>query len=179
VQSAYIGLLPPRSKSHLKVKSTLHVPSITLNLWNFYAPAIKWLGHIVLPCSVIPSSSVFVHYLSNGCTHSSQIWHMDISRKNTGQVGIWTSSGLMIFGPWWNFCPLVTFSVSVHYLPNGITHLTQTWDMDASKECAGQVRIWSWFNNFWHSYAPFTLKKRKFSVSVHYLPNSCTYSTQI
>jgi hypothetical protein len=27
----------------------------------YYAPAIKWLGHIVLPCSVIPSSSVSTH----------------------------------------------------------------------------------------------------------------------
>jgi hypothetical protein len=25
-------------------------------------------------------------------------------------------------------------------------------------ECAGQVRIWSWFNDIWQSNAPFTLK---------------------
>jgi hypothetical protein len=87
----------------------------------FYAPAIYWLGHIVLPCSVIPSfrhsvlpffrtsvipsSFVSVHYHSNGCTHSSKIWHMDISWKNTGQL----------------------------------------W-------------IWLWFDDFWQSNAPFTLK---------------------
>jgi hypothetical protein len=118
------------------------------------------------------------------------------------------------------------FSVSVRYLPNGITHSTQNWHMDTSKKCVGQVRIWSWFNDFWQSYVPFTLKKiwnfqfrfiisskvlhiqlkidygqkanfvmvrcfwqsyapltlkkkRKFSVSIPYLPNSCTYSTEI
>jgi hypothetical protein len=30
--------------------------------------------------------------------------------------------------------------------------------MDMSKECAGQVGIWSWFDDFWQSYSPFTLK---------------------
>jgi hypothetical protein len=30
--------------------------------------------------------------------------------------------------------------------------------MDTSKKCVGQVRIWSWFNDFWQSYVPFTLK---------------------
>jgi hypothetical protein len=50
------------------------------------------------------------------------------------------------------------FSVSVHYLPNGTTHLTQTWHMDMSSDNTGQVRIWSWFDDFWQSYAPFTLK---------------------
>jgi hypothetical protein len=33
------------------------------------------------------------------------------------------------------------FSVSVHYLPNGITHSTQIGHMALSKECAGQVRF--------------------------------------
>jgi hypothetical protein len=46
------------------------------------------------------------------------------------------------------------FSASVHYLQNGITHSTQTWHVDTSKEWAGQVRIWPWFNVFWQSYAP-------------------------
>jgi hypothetical protein len=50
------------------------------------------------------------------------------------------------------------FSVSVHYLPNGIAHSTQIWQMDMSKEFAGIVCIWSWFNDFWQSYAPFSLK---------------------
>jgi hypothetical protein len=30
---------------------------------------------------------------------------------------------------------------------------TQIWHMDTSKECAGQVQIWSWFDDFLHSYA--------------------------
>jgi hypothetical protein len=72
------------------------------------------------------------------------------------------------------------FSVSVHYLPNGITHLTQISHMDTSKKCPGQLQILSWFDDFWQSNARLTLKKkRKFSVPIHYLPNSCTYSTQI
>jgi hypothetical protein len=50
------------------------------------------------------------------------------------------------------------FSVSVHYLPNGITQSTQTWHMDMSWENTGQIWIWSWFDNFWQSYAPFTMK---------------------
>jgi hypothetical protein len=49
-------------------------------------------------------------------------------------------------------------SVSVHYLPNGIAHLTQIWHIDMSKECTGQVCIWSWFDDFWQINAPFTLK---------------------
>jgi hypothetical protein len=30
--------------------------------------------------------------------------------------------------------------------------------MDMSLENTGQVQIWSWFNDFWQSYAPFSLK---------------------
>jgi hypothetical protein len=52
----------------------------------------------------------------------------------------------------------VKFSVSVHYLPNGITHSIQISNMDTSKKWTGQIRMWSWFNDFWQSYAPFTLK---------------------
>jgi hypothetical protein len=51
--------------------------------------------------------------------------------------------------------------------------------MGTSKKYAGQVQILSWSDDFWQSYAPLSLKERKFSVSIHYLPNSCTYSTQI
>jgi hypothetical protein len=71
------------------------------------------------------------------------------------------------------------FSVSVHYLPNSITHSTQTWHMHTSKNCTGQVWIWSKFNDFWRSYAPFTWKILWNSlVSVHYFPNNITHSTQ-
>jgi hypothetical protein len=52
----------------------------------------------------------------------------------------------------------MNFSVSVHYLLNSTTHSTQTWHMDMFLECPGQVRIWSWFNDFWQSKSPFTLK---------------------
>jgi hypothetical protein len=30
--------------------------------------------------------------------------------------------------------------------------------MDIFLKCPGQVGIWSWFNDFWQSNAPFTLK---------------------
>jgi hypothetical protein len=50
------------------------------------------------------------------------------------------------------------FSVSFHYLPNSITHSTQIWHMDMSIECAGHDWIWSWFNDFWQSNAPSSLK---------------------
>jgi hypothetical protein len=50
------------------------------------------------------------------------------------------------------------FSVSVHYLPNDTRYSTQTWHMDMSWENTVHVRIWSWFDDFWQSYAPFTLK---------------------
>jgi hypothetical protein len=49
-------------------------------------------------------------------------------------------------------------SVSVHYLSNGCTHSTQIWHMGMSWENTGWVSIWSWFDDFWQSYAPFTLK---------------------
>jgi hypothetical protein len=102
----------------------------------------------------ILSSSVSVHYLSNSCTHSTQIWHMDKSWENTGQVRIWS----WYDDSWQELRPLMKFSVSVHYLQNGITHSTQIWPMDTSKKCTGQVPIWSWFNDFLQSYAPFTLE---------------------
>jgi hypothetical protein len=40
------------------------------------------------------------------------------------------------------------FKVSVHYVPYSCTHSTQTWHIDTSMGCAGQVRIWSWLNDF-------------------------------
>jgi hypothetical protein len=57
-----------------------------------------------------------------------------------------------------HFENIMKFSVFVHYLPNGITHSTQIWHMDTSKKYAGQVRIWPWFDYFWQSNPPFTLK---------------------
>jgi hypothetical protein len=80
---------------------------------TFLCPVIEWQEHIVLPCSVIPSIRHSVIPLS---------------------------------------------SVSVHYLCNSCTHLTQIWLMNMSYENTGQVWIWLWLNDFWQSYAPFTLK---------------------
>jgi hypothetical protein len=112
--------------------------------------------------------SVFVHYLPNGTTHST--WHIDASKECAGQVQIWS-----LFNDFWqSYCPfhfenIMKFSVSLYYLPNSTKHSTQIWHMDMFLECPGQVRIWSWFNDFWQN--------MKFTVSIHYLPNSVTYST--
>jgi hypothetical protein len=71
------------------------------------------------------------------------------------------SSSNLVMTRWFlaELCPFyfennMKFSVSVYYLPTGTTHSTKTWHMDMFLECPGQVRIWSWFNDFWH----FTLK---------------------
>ena len=65
----------------------------------FYAPAIKWLGHIVLPLSVIPSfrlsvlpDSVSAHYLSHTWRFLNEIWYISLSRGCAGWVRIWVRS---------------------------------------------------------------------------------------
>jgi hypothetical protein len=105
----------------------------------------------VLPCSlipsfrhsVIPSSSVSVHYLSNSCTHSTKIWHIDISNSNSVMVR-WFLAELCPF----YFKNNMKFSVSAHYLTNGITHSTQTWHigyvMRKYKPSLNLVMVW-WF----------------------------------
>jgi hypothetical protein len=60
--------------------------------------------------------------------------------------------------PFFRHSVIPSSSVSVHYLKNSCTHLNQIWHMDMSWENTGQVRIWSWFDDFWQSYAPLTLK---------------------
>lgn len=53
---------------------------------GFFCPAIKWLGHIMLPRSVISSfctchsiiNSLSNHYLNNSCTHSTQTYNIDV-----------------------------------------------------------------------------------------------------
>jgi hypothetical protein len=55
---------------------------------------------------------------------------------------------------------ILSSSVSVHYLSNGCTHSTKLWHMDMSWDNTGQNRIWSWFDDFWQSYALFTLKTK-------------------
>jgi hypothetical protein len=100
---------------------------------------------VTLLChSILTSSSVSVHYLSNGCTHSTQIWHMDISLKNTGKV--WLCDRVM---------PLDEIFCFRSLSPQ---HSNLTYGF--AKEWAGQVQIWSWFDDFWQSYAPFTLKMK-------------------
>ena len=69
---------------------------------NFYSPAIKWLGHIVLPLSVIPSfrhsvipDSVSANYLSNTWRFSNEIWYIGFSRE---YAELKFGSGRIIFG---------------------------------------------------------------------------------
>jgi hypothetical protein len=124
-------------------------------IWRIFMPRhiMAWAYSVTLfRPSVIQSSSVSLHYLSNGCSHSTQILHMDKSWENTSQVWIW------IMVRWFlaELCPFyyqkyMKFSVCIHYLSNGITHSTQTWHMDMSWENTGQVRIWStWNMNIFH-----------------------------
>ena len=76
---------------------------------HFYAPAIKWLGHIVLPLSVIPSfrhsvipDSVSAHYLSHTWRFSNEIWYIGLSREYAGWVRIWVRSNnfRQSYAPW-------------------------------------------------------------------------------
>ena len=48
------------------------------NHLHFYAPAIKWLGHIVLPLSVI-QDSVSAHFLCHAWRYSNEIWYKGVS----------------------------------------------------------------------------------------------------
>ena len=103
--------------------------------------------------------SVSVYYLPNSIKHSTQIWHIDTSKECAGQFQIWSW-----FDDFWqSYAPFTlkiiwNFQFPFYYLPNNITHSTQIWHMDMILECADQVWIWSWFNDFWQSNAPFTLK---------------------
>jgi hypothetical protein len=77
-------------------------------------------------------------------------------------------------------CPLGKFSVSIHYHPNSITHSTQIEHIDMSKNWTHQVWIWSLVDDFWQSYAPFTLKIMwNFRFPYQYDPNSIRHSNQI
>jgi hypothetical protein len=58
----------------------------------------------VLPWSIIPSSSVSVHYLGNGCLHSTQIWHMDMSKECKFKS---SSKEVMV---WWFLAQLCSFN---------------------------------------------------------------------
>jgi hypothetical protein len=72
-------------------------------------------------------------------------------------------------------------SVSIHYLPNSITHSTQIWHMHGylkgMRRPSSNLVIVQWFFEEW---CPFHFENiMKFSVFVHYLPNGITHSTQI
>jgi hypothetical protein len=173
---------------------------------RFLCPRHKMAGTYSVPLfrpSVIPSSSVSDHYLSNGCTYSTQIWHIWIYNEKiqakfefghgpmifdrvmpldeilsfrslspqqlytfnsnlrygyviSGQVWIWPC-----FEEFWQSYTPFTLKIIWHFQfpfiisPNSCTHSTQIWHMDTLKEYAGQVRIWSWFDDFWQIYAHF------------------------
>jgi hypothetical protein len=90
---------------------------IDLFFTYFLCPRTKIAWAYIVTIFVLPSSSVFVHYLSNGCTHSPRILHMDISWQNTGQLWIWSWSHdfLRSYAPWWNFqFPFIISPVVLH-----------------------------------------------------------------
>jgi hypothetical protein len=75
------------------------------------------------------------------------------------------SSSYLVMLRWFlaELCPFhfennMKFSVFVHYLSNSVTHSIKIWHMDMSKGSPGQDWICLWFDDFWQSYAPFTLK---------------------
>jgi hypothetical protein len=71
------------------------------------------------------------------------------------------------------------FSVSVHYLLNSVTYSTQILPMDMSKECTVQVRIWSWFDDFWQSFPLLTLRKGNFQFTFIISPTVVHIQQQI
>ena len=75
-----------RENGHLKGILIFVISSL---MWHFtdmavvfYAFAIKWPGHIVLP-SVIPDS-VSAHCLSHTWRFSNEIWYIGLSREYAG-----------------------------------------------------------------------------------------------
>jgi hypothetical protein len=57
--------------SKVKVTGALNVKIVYIHyLENFLCPRYKMAGAYSVTQFVIPSSSVFIHYLSNGFTHS-------------------------------------------------------------------------------------------------------------
>jgi hypothetical protein len=75
-----------------------------------------------------------------------------------------SSSNLVMV--WWflaELCPFhfennMKFSDYVHYLPKSVSNSTQICHVDLPNKCAGQVRIWLWFDDFRQSYVTFNLK---------------------
>jgi hypothetical protein len=113
--------------------------------WQSYAPfTLKMIWNFQFPFIISPN----VQYIPL----KLDIW----MRQMNAQVKFKFGHGSMIFG--FHFESNMKFSVYVYYLPNSTTYSTQIWHMDMFLECPGQVRIWSWFNVFWQSKAPFTLK---------------------
>jgi hypothetical protein len=94
--------------SPFKKKCSAQELVLCTSYFYYYAPRQKmaWAYSVTLfSHSIILSSSVSVHYLSNSCKHSTQILNMDISWKNTGQVRIWSwpIDFWQSYSPWWNF----------------------------------------------------------------------------
>jgi hypothetical protein len=117
--------------------------------------------------------SVSVPYIPN---RSTQICQMDTSKECADQFRI-----KLCFNDFWQrYAPLTlkiirNFSFPYVIFPTAVHMFNSNWRMDSSKKFAGQVRIWSLFDDFCQSYAPWTFKLMR-NVS---FPNSCTQSTQI
>jgi hypothetical protein len=74
------------------------------------------------------------------------------------------------------------FSVSVHFLPNGITHSTTFNSNFTYGLCYEEIQVMFEFGhgsmNFGRVMPLLLENDMKFSVSVRYLPNGITHSTQ-
>jgi hypothetical protein len=73
-------------------------------------------------------------------------------------AGAYSVTLFVLFIPSFRHSVIPPSSVSVHFHSYGCIHSSQIWHMDMSWENTGQVRIWGWFDDFWQSYVPFTLK---------------------
>lgn len=70
--------------------------SLQVESHNFYAVAMKWLRHIVLPCSVIPSSFTFqsqqhLHTFYSNLIYGCILWIYSLSLKWFWSIDFWQS----------------------------------------------------------------------------------------
>jgi hypothetical protein len=66
----------------------------------------------------------------------------------------------------WSCIHKIYIYTCIYIVSSTVVHIQLKSNMHMSKECADQVQIWSWFNEFWQSYAPSTLKNRNVLVSL-------------
>jgi hypothetical protein len=86
-------------KTRLATKQTYCLFTVKVKLMKFSCVFMP-------PCSVIPSSSVSVHYLSNSCSHLTQIWHIWIYHEKIQvkfRIWSWSNDFWQSYALWLNF----------------------------------------------------------------------------